>query len=175
MKLNQHKNYVIIANLKSETTGKLIKRIPGLRLLKSFTTLLLWERMLNCSASLAMSTSILKALPGKLDIKRHSPSILYFADNSELSVLKLWSFTIRALSQEKTYGLWPGKDHKKKKKNHNNYHVSPLYGPRCEKTCLRKFVNNTGADQTAHRRSLISTFVIRFLERSVCKLPTSEI
>ena len=34
--------------------------------------------MLNRSASLAMSTSVLKALPGKLDIKRHSPSILYF-------------------------------------------------------------------------------------------------
>ena len=33
--------------------------------------------MLDCSASLAMYTSILKALPGKLDIKRHSPSILY--------------------------------------------------------------------------------------------------
>ena len=33
--------------------------------------------MLNHSASLAMSTSVLKALPGKLDIKRHSPSILY--------------------------------------------------------------------------------------------------
>ena len=33
--------------------------------------------MLNRSASLAMSTSILKALPGKLDIKRHSHSILY--------------------------------------------------------------------------------------------------
>ena len=32
--------------------------------------------MLNRSASLAMSTSILKAFPGKLDIKRHSPSIL---------------------------------------------------------------------------------------------------
>ena len=29
--------------------------------------------MLNRSASLAMSTSVLKALPGKLDIKRHSP------------------------------------------------------------------------------------------------------
>ena len=29
------------------------------------------------SASLVMSTSILKALPGKLDMKRHSPSILY--------------------------------------------------------------------------------------------------
>ena len=38
--------------------------------------------MLNRSASLAMSTSVLKALPGKLDIKRHSPSILYlFIDN----------------------------------------------------------------------------------------------
>ena len=33
--------------------------------------------MLNCSASLVMSTSILKALLSKLDIKRHSPSILY--------------------------------------------------------------------------------------------------
>ena len=33
--------------------------------------------MLNRSASLAMSTRVLKALPGKLDIKRHSPSILF--------------------------------------------------------------------------------------------------
>ena len=33
--------------------------------------------MLNLSASLAMSTRVLEALPGKLDIKRHSPSILY--------------------------------------------------------------------------------------------------
>ena len=31
--------------------------------------------MLNRSASLAMSTSVLKALPGKLNIKRHSPSM----------------------------------------------------------------------------------------------------
>ena len=38
--------------------------------------------MLNCSASLVMSTCVLKALPGKLNIKRHSPSILYtFADS----------------------------------------------------------------------------------------------
>ena len=36
----------------------------------------LWECMLNRSASLAMSTSVLKALHGKLDIKIHSPSIL---------------------------------------------------------------------------------------------------
>ena len=33
--------------------------------------------MLNRLASLPMSTSVLKVLPGKLDIKRHSPSILY--------------------------------------------------------------------------------------------------
>ena len=39
--------------------------------------------MLNRSASLAMSTSVLKALPGKLDIKRHSPSILYLFQISD--------------------------------------------------------------------------------------------
>ena len=33
--------------------------------------------MLNRSASLAMSTCVLKALPGKLDIIIHSPSIIY--------------------------------------------------------------------------------------------------
>ena len=37
--------------------------------------------MLNSSASLAMSTRVLKALSGELDIKRHSPSILYFMKN----------------------------------------------------------------------------------------------
>ena len=46
--------------------------------------------MLNHSASLMMSTSILKALPGKLDIKRHSPSILdiHFRDNKEIKALQ---------------------------------------------------------------------------------------
>ena len=33
--------------------------------------------ILYISARLTMSTSVLKALPCKLDIKRHSPSILY--------------------------------------------------------------------------------------------------
>ena len=31
-------------------------------------------------------------------------------------------------------------------------------------------MNNTGADQPAHPRSLISAFVIRFLESNICKL-----
>ena len=43
-----------------------------------------------------------------------------------------------------------------------------LNGPRHEKTCLRRFANNTGADQPAHARSLISAFVIRVLESIIC-------
>ena len=48
-------------------------------------------------------------------------------------------------------------------------------GPRREKTCLRGFANNTGADQPAHPRSLISAFVIRFVESIICKLARGEI
>ena len=80
MPLNKHKKfetYVVIANLKSETMGKLINRISGSCLLISSYQALLWERMLNRSANLAMITSVPKALPGKLDIKNHSPCILY--------------------------------------------------------------------------------------------------
>ena len=36
-------------------------------------------------------------------------------------------------------------------------------------------MNNTGADQPAHPRSLINAFAIRFLERIICKLATGEI
>ena len=55
------------------------------------------------------------------------------------------------------------------KKQHNRY-----WAPTRENR-LRGFANNTGADQPAHPRSLISAFVIRFLESTVCKLPTGEI
>ena len=37
--------------------------------------------MLNRSASLAMSTSVLKALPDELDNKTYLPSILYLSAN----------------------------------------------------------------------------------------------
>ena len=37
------------------------------------------------------------------------------------------------------------------------------HGPRREKTCLRWFANNKGADQPAQTRSLISAFVVRLL------------
>ena len=81
--LNQHKNrkYVIMASLKSETMGELIYKIPGSCLMISSSPGL---------ASLVMSTSVLKALPGKLDIKRHSPSILY------IQALLIESFILEA-------------------------------------------------------------------------------
>ena len=53
--------------------------------------------------------------------------------------------------------------------------VSLSSGPRREKTCLRGFANNTGADQPAHQCSLISTFVISFLESILYKLAIGEI
>ena len=37
------------------------------------------------------------------------------------------------------------------------------------------FVNNTGADQPAHPRSLISAFVVHLFESIICKLATGEI
>ena len=49
-----------------------------------------------------------------------------------------------------------------------------LNGPRREKTCLRG-VANTGADQPARPRSLISAFVIRVLKSTISKLATKEI
>ena len=49
------------------------------------------------------------------------------------------------------------------------------YGPLREKTCLRRFANNTGADQPAHPHRLISAFVILFLEGLICKLATHGI
>ena len=50
-----------------------------------------------------------------------------------------------------------------------------IIGPRSEKTCLRWFANNKGADQPAHLRSLISAIVVRFLESIICELATDEI
>ena len=48
--------------------------------------------------------------------------------------------------------------------------------PRREKTCLRWFANNTGADQPTHPRSLTSAFVIRILKKKIiCKLATGEV
>ena len=53
--------------------------------------------------------------------------------------------------------------------------VHVIFGPQREKTCLRGFANNKGADQPAHPRSLISAFVIRLLKSIKPRLATSEI
>ena len=55
--------------------------------------------MLNRPASFAMSTSVLKALPGKHDIKSRSPSILYlFGLKGYISGQKKGGFPVNTLS-----------------------------------------------------------------------------
>ena len=68
---------IIITSMKSETMGKLINRIPGSRLLISSLPGLALRMHVEWLGKPRDSTCILKALPGKLDIKRHSPSTLY--------------------------------------------------------------------------------------------------
>ena len=58
--------------------------------------------------------------------------------------------------------VWKGK-HEMKDIKRTSKDVELTFGPRREKTCLRGFATNTGADQPAHTRSLISAFVIHFL------------
>ena len=48
----------------------------------------------------------------------------------------------------------------------NSYYL----GLNARKPVFRGFANNTGADQPAHPRSLISSFVIPFLERTIFNL-----
>ena len=47
--------------------------------------------------------------------------------------------------------------------------------PQCEKDCLVGFANNKGADQPAHPHSLVSAFVIPFLESIISRIAMSEI
>ena len=41
--------------------------------------------------------------------------------------------------------------------------------------CLMPYANNKGADQPAHPRSLISTFVVRCLDSMICVLAISKV
>ena len=61
--------------------------------------------MMNRSASLMMSTSVLKALPGKLDIKRHSPSILYLPLSVSIDVGRGIRLCGKSLSISTSYEL----------------------------------------------------------------------
>ena len=50
-----------------------------------------------------------------------------------------------------------------------------VYGPGHAKTYLMPYANNKGADQPAHPRSLISTFVVRCLDSMICILAISKV
>ena len=69
---------VIIVDVKSEPREKLINRISGLHLLISS----IQDSASRKRVESLDSANILKALPGKLDIKRHSLSILYLSVTS---------------------------------------------------------------------------------------------
>ena len=62
-----------IASLKSELTCKTINRIAGSRLLISSLPGSALREHVESLGKPRNSTSVLKALPGKLDIKRHLP------------------------------------------------------------------------------------------------------
>ena len=70
-------NYVIIASLKSESVAELINRIPDSSLLISSLPGSVSRTHVESLGKPCDSTSVLEALPCNLDIKRHSPSILY--------------------------------------------------------------------------------------------------
>ena len=84
-------NYVIIGSLKSEPTCKLINRIPGLCLFISSLPDPALRTHVESFGKPRDVNNILEALPGTLDIKRHSPSILYFHNiSSRKSQIKLF-------------------------------------------------------------------------------------
>ena len=66
------------------------------------------------------------------------------------------------------------------------YHLVYISFPRSKNVCgfasnsgadpgFREFANNTGADQPAHPRSLISAFVVGLMERILSRLASSKI
>ena len=56
------------------------------------------------------------------------------------------------------------------------FHVSPeINEPGHEKMCLMSYANNKGADQPAHPRSLISTFVVHWLDTIISLGSVAEI
>ena len=67
------------ASLKSESMGKLLNRIPGSRLLISSLPGLAMRRHVESLSRASQFNNVLEALPGTVDIKRHSPSSLYLS------------------------------------------------------------------------------------------------
>ena len=53
--------------------------------------------------------------------------------------------------------------------------VYTIYGSGHAEICLMPYANNKDADQPAHPRSLISTFVVRCLDSMICILAISKV
>ena len=53
--------------------------------------------------------------------------------------------------------------------------VLTSHEPSHEKTCFLPYTNNKGTDQPAHPHSLISTFVVRYLDSIIPIIPISKI
>ena len=83
----------------------------------------------------------------------------------------VWFWTA---SNMKSFSL-SNSNHSRKDRNLHIRVLANIIGPRREKTCLRGFANNTGADQPAHPRRLISASVIHLSKRIISRLATSEI
>ena len=81
------KDYIMIANFKSETMGNLINKIPGSPLLVSSLPGSALRTHVESLGKPCELTSILKAEPGKLDIKIHSPSILYLQCQDQSGII----------------------------------------------------------------------------------------
>ena len=80
--------------------GKLINRIPGLRLLISS---LPGSALRTHVESLGKPRDVnkhLKALPGNLDIKRHSPSILYISASLAMSTSISKPYLVNLISKD---------------------------------------------------------------------------
>ena len=77
---------VIFTRLNSEPACKLINKIPGLRLL--ITNFPGPAEPMLVESKPRDSTSILEALSGKHDIKRHSPSILYLSPDKRFPTMR---------------------------------------------------------------------------------------
>ena len=50
-----------------------------------------------------------------------------------------------------------------------------INGPGHAKTCLKPYANNKCADQPAHPRRLIRTFVVRCIDSVICILAISKV
>ena len=96
-------------------------------------------------------------------------SLFIYGPRREETCLRLFFLTTQAQTSLHIRAVWSWTE-----QWNNGFWSIFIYGPRREKTCLR-FFNNTVTDQPAHTRSLISAYVVHFLESFICKLATGKI